>query len=152
FGVEAGAFTDAKRAKPGLFEVASGGTLFLDEIDALPLALQGTLLTAVEAKRVRRVGGVAGPAVDGKLIPATAADLAARVTAGHFRADVYYRLAVVVLALPPLRARGEDVVLLAQHYLQQYAATHGVRPKRLGLGAEAWLREYAWPGNVRELS
>ena len=106
FGFEAGAFTDAKRAKPGLFEAAAGGTLFLDEIDALPLALQGKLLTAIEAKRVRRVGAVREQAVDVKLVTATQAALSARVAAGQFRADLYYRLAVLVLALPPLRDAG----------------------------------------------
>ena len=152
FGVVAGAFTDAKRTKPGLFEVASGGTLFLDEIDALPLALQGKLLTAIEAKRVRRVGAVTEHPVDIKLIAATQADLSALVAQGRFRADLYFRLAVIPLVVPPLRARGEDVVLLAQHYLRWYAEAHGVRAKRLTRAAEAWLREYRWPGNVRELS
>src|SRR5438876_4063680 len=101
FGFEAGAFTDAKRAKPGLFEAAAGGTLFLDEIDALPLALQGKLLTAIEAKRVRRLGAVTERAVDVKLIAATNAELAQRIVVGQFRADLYHRMAVVV-ALPPL--------------------------------------------------
>ena len=102
FGFAAGAFTDAKRAKPGLFEAAAGGTLFLDEIDALPLALQGKLLTAIEAKRVRRVGAVREQAVDVKVVAATQAALSARVAAGQFRADLYHRLAVIVLVLPPL--------------------------------------------------
>src|SRR5215471_7272671 len=110
FGFEPGAFTDARRAKPGLFEAASGGTLFLDEIDALPLALQGKLLTAIEAKRVRRLGAVRERAVDVKLIAATNAALEQHMATGQFRADLYHRLAVVVLALPPLRARGEDVL------------------------------------------
>ena len=94
FGVTAGAFTDAKRAKPGLFEAASGGTLFLDEIDALPLALQGKLLTAIEAKRVRRVGAVREQAVDVKVVAATQAELSARVAAGHFRADLNHRVGI----------------------------------------------------------
>lgn len=152
FGFAAGAFTDAKRAKPGLFEVASGGTLFLDEIDSLPLALQGKLLTAIEAKRVRSVGSVTEHPVDVKLTVATQADLGALAAQGRFRADLYYRLAVIPLAVPPLRARGADVVQLAQHYLRWYAAAHGVRPQRLSRTAEAWLRHYTWPGNVRELS
>jgi transcriptional regulator with PAS, ATPase and Fis domain len=128
FGYEAGAFSDAKRAKPGLFEAASGGTLFLDEIDALPLALQGKLLTAIEAKRVRRLGAVTEHAVDVKLIAAAQVALSEQVQAGRFRADLYHRLAVVVLALPPLRARGADILLLAQALLQRYAAAHGMRP------------------------
>ena len=127
FGFEAGAFTDAKRAKPGLFEAAVGGTLLLDEVDALPLALQGKLLTAIETKRVR-LGAVAERVVDVKLIAATNAVLEQRIATGHFRADLYHRLAVVVLALPPLRERGADVLLLAGRLLQQYTAAHGSPP------------------------
>src|SRR5262249_5618422 len=152
FGFEPGAFTDAKRAKPGLFEAAAGGTLFLDEIDALPLALQGKLLTAIEAKRVRRLGAVTERVVDVKLIAATNAAFEHLMAAGRFRADLYHRLAVVVLALPPLRARGEDVLVLAQALLHQYTMAHGVPSKRLTPDAVAWLRGYSWPGNVRELS
>jgi transcriptional regulator with PAS, ATPase and Fis domain len=152
FGYEAGAFTDARRAKPGLFEAASGGTLFLDEIDALPLPLQAKLLTAIEAKRVRRVGAGREQPVDVKLLAATQAALGVRVAEGQFRADLYHRLAVVVLELPALRHRGEDIVILAQQFLQQYAKAHQLSPKRLSGAAEAWLREYNWPGNVRELS
>ena len=126
FGFEAGAFSDAKRAKPGLFEAASGGTLFLDEIDALPLVLQGKLLTALGEKRVRRLGAVAERAVDVKLMAATQVALSAEVMAGRFRADVYYRLAVVVLAIPPLRTRGQDILVLAEHFLHRYATVHGV--------------------------
>jgi DNA-binding NtrC family response regulator/tetratricopeptide (TPR) repeat protein len=151
FGFEAGAFTDAKRTKLGLFEAASGGTLFLDEIDALMPSLQSKLLTAIEAKRVRRVGAVVERPVDVKLIAATQADLSQLVRAGRFRPDLYHRLAVIVLELPPLRAREEDILLLAQHFLQQYAAAHTVPPKRLSAAAEAWLLRARWPGNVREL-
>jgi DNA-binding NtrC family response regulator len=152
YGVAAGAFTDAKRTKAGLFEAASGGTLFLDEIDALPLALQGKLLTAIEAKRVRRLGAVAERPVDVKLIAATQAELSARVRAGTFRGDLYQRLAVVLLDLPPLRERGEDVLVLAEALLQQYVAAYRLSPRRLSGAAQAWLRAYPWPGNVRELS
>jgi DNA-binding NtrC family response regulator/class 3 adenylate cyclase len=151
FGFEAGAFTDAKRAKPGLFEAASGGTLFLDEIDALPPTLQGKLLTVIEAKRVRRLGAVVEHPVNVKLTVATQANLNARVAEGRFRADLYHRLAVVLLEVAPLRERGADAVLLAQHYLQRYAEAHRLSRKRLSQRAEAWLRQYAWPGNVREL-
>ncbi len=151
FGFEAGAFTDAKRAKPGLFEAAVGGTLLLDEVDALPLVLQGKILTAIETKRVRRLGAVTERVVDIKLIAATNAVLEQRIATGHFRADLYHRLAVVVLALPPLRERGADVLLLARHLLQQYTTAHGVPRKRLSAEAEAWLQDYTWPGNVREL-
>ena len=152
FGVEAGAFTDAKRAKPGLFEAASGGTLFLDEIAALPLALQGKCLTAIETKRVRRVGAVVEQPLDVKLIAATQVALGEQVQAGHFRADLYHRLAVVVLELPPLRVRGDDILVLARALLQQYGAAYGVGPQRLSQAAEAWLLGHRWPGNVRELS
>jgi transcriptional regulator with AAA-type ATPase domain/predicted ATPase len=151
FGFEAGAFTNAKRGKPGLFEAASGGTLFLDEVDALPQTLQSKLLVAVEEKQVRRLGAVVGHPVDIKLIVATQADLPAAVRAGRFRADLCHRLAVVVLEVPPLRERGADVILLAQHFLQRYAAAHGLRPKRLSVAAEKWLCQQSWPGNVREL-
>jgi DNA-binding NtrC family response regulator/tetratricopeptide (TPR) repeat protein/class 3 adenylate cyclase len=151
FGFEAGAFTDAKRAKPGLFEAASGGTLFLDEVEALPLPLQGKLLTAIEAKRVRRLGAVTDHAVDVKLIAATHADLSQQVGEGCFRTDLYHRLAVVLLDVPPLRARGNDVLVLAEHFLRCYAEAHGLPPKRLSGAAEAWLLGYDWPGNVREL-
>jgi DNA-binding NtrC family response regulator/predicted ATPase/class 3 adenylate cyclase len=152
FGFEAGAFTDAKRPKPGLFEAASGGTLFLDEIDALPLTLQGKMLKAIEEKRVRRVGAVADKPVDIKLTVATHTDLNARVAQGQFRADLYYRLAVVLLEIPPLRERGDDVLVLARQFLRHYAEGHRVTPKRLSQSATAWLRRYPWPGNVRELS
>jgi len=151
FGFEAGAFTDAKRGKPGLFEAAAGGTLFLDEIDALSLALQSKLLTAVEEKRVRRLGGVMSQAVDIKLIAATQVDLSAAAQAGRFRADLYHRLAVIVLEVPPLRERGADIVLLAQHLLQQFATAHRLPVKQLSAAAAAWLQRYPWPGNVREL-
>jgi DNA-binding NtrC family response regulator/tetratricopeptide (TPR) repeat protein len=151
FGYAPGAFTDAKGAKPGLFEAASGGTVFLDEIEALPLGLQPKLLTAIEEKRVRCLGAVEMRQVDVKLIAATQEDLRRLVERGQFRADLYHRLAVVVLDLPPLRARAQDSVLLAQHFLQQYATAHGLRPQHLSTTAETWLRQYAWPGNVREL-
>jgi transcriptional regulator with PAS, ATPase and Fis domain len=152
FGYEAGAFTDARHAKPGLFEAASKGTLFLDEIDALPLPLQGKLLTAIEEKRVRRIGAVVTQAIDVKLIAATQADLSSYVAAGRFQADLYHRLAIIVLALPPLQERDDDALLLAQQWLRRYAEGHGLAPKRLSGAAEAWLRDYRWPGNVRELS
>ena len=151
FGFEAGAFTDARRAKPGLWEAASGGTLFLDEIDALPLTLQTKLLTVIEARRVRRLGAVVEHPVDVKLITATQADLQACVSEGRFRADLYHRLAVVLLEVPPLRQRGADAVLLAQYYLQRAAEAYRLSPKRLDPQAEAWLQRYTWPGNVREL-
>jgi DNA-binding NtrC family response regulator/tetratricopeptide (TPR) repeat protein len=152
FGFEAGAFTDARRAKPGLFEAAAGGSLFLDEVDALPLLLQGKLLTAIEEKTVRRLGAVTPYRIDAKLIAATQKDLRELVGTRAFRADLFHRLALVVLELPPLRARGDDVLALAEHFLARHGAAHGVPPRRLDDGARAWLRAYGWPGNVRELS
>ena len=138
FGFEAGAFSDAKRAKPGLFEAASGGTLFLDEIEALPLGLQGKLLTALGERRVRRLGAVVERTVDVKLVAATQVDLCAQVQAGRLRADLYHRLAVVVLEIPPLRARGEDILVLAEHLLRRYCRVHGVGPRRLSGAAQVW--------------
>jgi DNA-binding NtrC family response regulator len=132
-------------------EAASGGTLFLDEIDALPVGLQSKLLTVIEAKQVRRLGAVVAHPVDIKLIAATQADLQARVAEGRFRGDLYHRLAVVLLTVPPLRDRDADVVLLAQAFLRRYAEAHRSSPRQLSPGAEAWLSRYGWPGNVREL-
>ncbi len=152
FGFEAGAFTDAKRPKPGLFEAASGGTLFLDEIDSLSAPIQGKVLKAIEDKTVRRLGAVEPRAVDVKLVAATQHDLKALADRGRFRADLYHRLAVLVLRLPPLRERHDDVIGLAEHFLAAHAAAHGIGPKRLGAAAQSWLRSYAWPGNVRELA
>jgi len=152
FGFEAGAFTDARRAKPGLFEAAAGGTLFLDEIDTLPVVLQGKLLKAIEEKSVRRLGSVTAHRVDVKLVAATAKDLRELVAAGGFRADLYHRLAVVILHVSALRERADDVVLLAEHFLASHAEAHGVDAKSLGRGARAWLAAQRWPGNVRELS
>jgi DNA-binding NtrC family response regulator/tetratricopeptide (TPR) repeat protein len=152
FGFEAGAFTDAKRTKPGLFEAASGGTLFLDEIDSVSAPVQSKVLKAIEEKRVRRLGAVEPRYVDVKLIAATQRDLAALVAAGGFRADLYHRLAVLILSIPPLRERAEDCVHLAEHYLRTYANAHGLAVKFLNDGGRAWLKDCRWPGNVRELS
>jgi DNA-binding NtrC family response regulator/class 3 adenylate cyclase len=152
FGFEAGTFTDAKRAKPGLVESAAHGTLFLDEIDALPVLLQAKLLSVLEEKRVRRLGAVASRQLDVKFIAATPTELSMRVAEGRFRPDLYHRLAVVLLEIPPLRERGADILVLAQHFLRQYAAAHGLPPPQVSCDAEAWLRDYDWPGNVRELS
>src|SRR5262249_54235723 len=110
YGFEAGAFTDARRAKPGLFEAASRGTLFLDGIGQLPLSLQAKLLTSIEGRRVRRLGAVADLAVDVKVIAAVQGPLNHHVAEGRFRADLYHRLAVVILEIPPLRERGDDVI------------------------------------------
>jgi DNA-binding NtrC family response regulator/tetratricopeptide (TPR) repeat protein len=152
FGFEAGTFTDARRAKPGLLESAAHGTLFLDEIDALPVLLQAKLLSVLEEKRVRRLGAVASRQLDVKFIAATATELGGSVAEGRFRSDLYHRLAVVLLEIPPLRERGEDILILARHFVRQYAVAHGLPPKSLSRDAAAWLQDYGWPGNVRELS
>jgi DNA-binding NtrC family response regulator len=152
FGFEAGTFTDAKRAKPGLWEAATRGSLFLDEVGELPLPLQSKLLKVIEDKRVRRLGAVTERTVDVKLVAVTQAELSILVQAGHFRTDLYHRLSVVLLRVPPLRERREDIVVLARHFLAQYAAAHGLQAQRLSAAAETWLQAYDWPGNVRELS
>jgi tetratricopeptide (TPR) repeat protein len=126
--------------------------LFLDEIEALPLALQSKFLKAIEEKWVRRLGAVRGRSVDVKIIAATTADLGGYAAQGRFRTDLYHRLAVVVVTLPPLRARSENILLLAEQFLGRYAEAHGLRPNRLSRAAEAWLCSSRWPGNVRELS
>ena len=152
FGYERGAFTDAKSAKRGLFEVAAGGTVFLDEVGELDLEAQGKLLRAIEEKTIRRVGGLADCRVDARIIAATNRDLARLATEGRFRLDLLYRLKVLTLVLPPLRERGDDVSILANHFLDVYARKYDRPPKRLTEGAEAALAAFAWVGNVRELA
>ena len=149
FGHERGAFTGASQSRRGVFEQADGGTLFLDEIGELPLALQARLLRVLENGEVRRVGAETARKVDVRVVCATHRDLRAMVAEGGFRQDLYFRLARVVLEVPPLRARGEDVTLLANHFLRELAPVIG--PKQLSEQAFARLRAHAWPGNVREL-
>lgn len=151
FGYERGAFTDARAAKPGLFEAADGGTLFLDEIGAMPAELQVKLLKVLEDKSVRRLGGLRPKVVDVRIVAATNADLDAAVKDGSFRADLLYRLNVLHLALPALRARPEDILPLARHYLSQTAGQYR-RPRRFHPGAEGRLLGHSWPGNIRELA
>ena len=151
FGHERGAFTDAHQAKPGLFEEADGGTLFLDEVGHLPLALQGKLLRALEERRIRRVGATESRAVNARIVAATNVDLAGAVRRGEFREDLYYRLNVVSLELPPLRERGGDVELLAEAFVAALAARYGLPHPELTTNLRGALRAYAWPGNVREL-
>jgi two-component system, NtrC family, response regulator AtoC len=141
FGFEAGAFTDAKRAKPGLWEVASGGTLVLDEVAELPLPLQSKLLKVIEDKRVRRLGAVRERAVDVKLTAATQAELGPLVQAGRFRADLYHRLSVVLLRMPPLRERRADILVLARHFrtVRGGAWTPPQSAERRGRGVAAGL-------------
>ena len=151
FGHEKGAFTDARAAKPGLFEVADGGTLFLDEVATLPLELQGKLLRVLETMEVRRVGGVRDTKVDVRILAAANVDLAEEVRERRFREDLFYRLAVVTIRLPALRERGDDPVLLARHFLVQLGEQYGLEGVELAAEGVAAIRRHQWPGNVREL-
>ena len=151
FGYERGAFTDARRAKPGLFQTAHHGTLFLDEIGLLPGPLQAKLLTVLEEQAVRRLGSTTSEPVDVWILSATNADLSKAVHERGFREDLYHRLAVLTLSLPPLRERGRDVLLLAERFLSRACADYGLPSKTLSPEAQARLLEHSWPGNVREL-
>ncbi len=151
FGHEKGAFTGAASAKPGLFELAHGGTLFLDEVATLPFELQPKLLRALESREIRRVGGQQSRQVDVRVVAATHADLRTAVNQGQFREDLYYRLNVVALTLPPLRDREGDVELLAETFISRIATSYGLPVPPLTPELRAALREYRWPGNVREL-
>src|SRR5262245_23249350 len=151
FGYERGAFTDARQAKPGLFQVAHGGTLFLDEIGLLPRGLQAKLLTALEQGSIRRLGATKSEAVNVSIIAATNKPLLAAVRKGSFREDLYHRLAVLTLELPPLRERPEDVERLAERMLARICADYKLPPGRLAEDARGALTAYDWPGNVREL-
>jgi DNA-binding NtrC family response regulator len=151
FGHERGAFTDARAAKPGLFEVAEGGTLFLDEVNSLALELQSKLLRALEQKVVRRLGATTTRTVDVRIIAATNAHLDQAIRTGQFREDLYYRLNVITLELPPLRARGEDVIRLAEHFLGKFSAQYNLPKPSLSPEDRHALLAHAWPGNVREL-
>lgn len=150
FGHERGAFTDAHAARQGRFELAEGGTLFLDEIGDLSLRAQGTLLRVLEERVFTRLGGTQPVHVDVRLVGATHIDLDRAVTEGRFRQDLYYRLHVVPLVVPPLRERPEDIPLLLQHFLIQHAPS-GIPQKTLAPDLVAALGRYDWPGNVREM-
>lgn len=151
FGFEKGAFTDAKQRKTGLVELADHGTLFLDEIGELPLPLQAKLLRFIESKSFRRIGGTNEITVNVLIITATNRDLERAMADGTFRPDLYYRLNVVPLTIPPLRERGEDIIAIAEHYLDHFAKKFGRGRLALNEGSRRALREYDWPGNVREL-
>jgi transcriptional regulator with PAS, ATPase and Fis domain len=151
FGHEAGAFTGAIRRRIGRLELAAGGTLFLDEIGDLPADAQAKLLRALQEHAIERVGGAESIAVDVRLVAATNRELAADVERGGFRRDLYYRLAVVGVRLPPLRERPGDVAPLAAYFVARAAERLGVAGVVLGAAAIARLETYAWPGNVREL-
>jgi two-component system response regulator HydG len=151
FGHVRGAFTDARTSRTGLFVQANGGTLLLDEIGDLPLALQPKLLRALQERVVRPVGGNAEVPFDARLIATTNRDLESAIEEGHFREDLYFRVNVIRVQLPPLRARESDVLLLAQHFLTQHAERAGKRLVGISPAAAERLVSYDWPGNVREL-
>jgi DNA-binding NtrC family response regulator/tetratricopeptide (TPR) repeat protein len=151
FGFERGAFTDARRAKPGLFLAAHRGTIFLDEVGLLPEALQAKLLKVLEERHVRRLGSTRDEPVDVWILTATNEDLRSAVRERRFREDLYHRLAVLTLTIPPLRERGEDILRLAEHFLARACADYGVPSKTLAPDARAALAAYPWPGNVREV-
>jgi two-component system response regulator HydG len=151
FGHERGAFTDAHAAKPGLFEIAERGTLFLDEIGTLPLQLQAKLLRALQDKQIRRVGGTRSRTMDVRIIAATNEDLRLALKSGKFRQDLYFRVGVITLALPPLRERGNDIILVAETVLERLAEQHRLPCPAFTHEVRRTLMGYHWPGNVREL-
>jgi len=151
FGHERGAFTDARQKKQGLLELARDGTLFLDEVSSLPLDLQPKLLRALEERRVRRVGGFDEIEIRCRVTAASNVPLEDLVEGGLFRQDLFYRLNVLRLTIPPLRHREGDVAILALHFLNELVAAHGLPSARLTPSAKAMLEAHAWPGNVREL-
>jgi DNA-binding NtrC family response regulator len=151
FGYEKGAFTDARRAKKGVFEMASGGTVLLDEIGEMSAAIQAKLLRVIETRSFRRLGGLEEVRVDTRILAATHRDLAKLVEAEKFREDLYFRLNVVPVNIPPLRERGEDILMLVRYFAERFAGELGKTVPEISPGAEKVLLAYAWPGNVREL-
>jgi two-component system response regulator AtoC len=151
FGHERGAFTGAAGVKKGLLEFAGSGTVFLDEIGEMPTNLQAKLLRVLEERKVRRVGSLSERDVECRIIAATNRDLAELSSKGEFREDLYYRLSVITLELPPLRARAEDIVPLARYFVEVLCREKGLPAKKLSAGAVDVIRGYNWPGNVREL-
>ncbi|MEX2649217.1 MAG: sigma-54 dependent transcriptional regulator [Alphaproteobacteria bacterium] len=151
FGHEKGAFTGAVARRVGKFEEATGGTLLLDEISEMDLRLQAKLLRAIQEREIDRVGGGRPIKVDIRVIATSNRDLAREVAAGRFREDLYFRLNVVTLTIPPLRARPSDIIALAEHFARKYAAVNGVPPRALDESARQRLLGHGWPGNVREL-
>jgi Nif-specific regulatory protein len=151
FGYEPGAFTDARAQKKGRFELAHAGTLFLDEVGELSGSTQVKLLRVLQEREFERLGGVATVKVNVRVVAATNKDLEAAVKEGTFREDLYYRLNVFSVYMPPLRERKPDIPLLADHFVEKYAATHGKDVRRIATTAIDMLMSYHWPGNVREL-
>jgi two-component system nitrogen regulation response regulator NtrX len=151
FGHRKGAFTGAIDDRKGKFELADGGTLFLDEVGDMRLSAQAKVLRVLQEQTFQRIGGQQTTRVDVRVIAATNKNLEAEIAAGNFRSDLYYRLNVIPIEVPPLRARANDVVLLAEHFLRRFAAETGQPHKKLSPGAAAKIKAYHWPGNVREL-
>lgn len=151
FGFERGAFTDARTSRAGLFETAHLGTLFLDEIGSMTPDLQAKLLTSIEEKKIRRLGGRQSVLVDVQIIAASHTDLGEKVKSGAFRPDLYHRLNVVSVTIPPLRKRGQDKLLLAETFITSMCREYGIPHRTLSEDARAHILEYNWPGNVREL-
>jgi two-component system nitrogen regulation response regulator NtrX len=151
FGHQKGAFTGAVADKPGRFEQAHGGTIFLDEIADMSLKTQAKVLRVLQEQVMERVGGTQRIKVDVRVLAATNKDLLAEIRAGRFREDLYFRLNVIPIFVPPLRDRQDDIPLLADHFMALMAAEYGRRPKRFAPEAIGRLQQYAWPGNVREL-
>jgi DNA-binding NtrC family response regulator len=151
FGHVRGAYTGASSAKKGLFEVADGGTLFLDEVATISLEIQSKLLRVIQEREFRRLGGLENIKVDVRIIAATNADLQAAVQKGRFRDDLYYRLNVIVIRIPPLRERTDDIPLLAEHFIKKYGEENQRNGLSLQPSAMKILMDYEWPGNVREL-
>lgn len=151
FGHEPGSFTGATKLRRGRIELAAGGTLFLDDVDDLPLELQAKLLRVIQEKQYERVGGERTLSADMRLISATKVDLEKLVAAGKFREDLSYRLKVLVMRLPALRERREDILLLSRHFLESLSKERGGAPKEIDAEAAERLKRHAWPGNVREL-
>ena len=151
FGYEPGAFTDARTRKIGLFELAERGTLFLDEIGDLSMNIQTKLLRAIEKKIIKRLGGVTDIPINARIISATNRDLESMVEKNLFRRDLYHRLNVISIELPPLRERGEDIIILAHHFISDFNKQFNKNVKRLDKDIQHFLRGYPWPGNVREL-
>ncbi len=150
-GHEKGAFTDAKAQKKGLFEMADGGTIFLDEIGDMEMGMQAKLLRVLEERSFRRVGGTKDVQVDVRIVSATNKDLLKAMDEGTFRTDLYYRIQVIPIFLPPLRERREDIIVLAQHFISHFNREFGKNVKSISKMAEKFLTEYSWPGNIREL-
>jgi transcriptional regulator with PAS, ATPase and Fis domain len=151
FGYEAGAFTSARTRKLGLFELAGKGTLFLDEIGDMSFGLQAKLLRAIEKKVIKRLGGVVDIPVEAKIISATNKNIAQMVEDGFFRRDLFHRLNVVTIEIPPLRDRGEDIILLANHFIENFNKDFNKTVKKISKELTHFFLGYPWPGNVREL-